>query len=98
MVKKLLPSGSACRKCLSVEAQMSRDGMRHRIHSVVYTGDGGRGDQLARAHNVGVAPFFVVRAKDGTEEVFTSYLRLRRTLTGRKITQPEAEEEVLTTL
>ena len=98
MVKKLTPSGAACRKCLQVESQLARDGLRGRIHSVLYAGAGGRGDELARAHGVRTAPFFVARDAGGAERVYTSYLRLRRDLTGRPPRRDEADAEALAEL
>ena len=93
MVKKMTADGAACRKCLLVEKQMARDGLRGHIDRVVYTGTA-EGDRLVDRHAVQVAPFFVSRADDGAETVYTSYLRMRRDIGGSGSSDAEAVEEI----
>ena len=94
MVKKLSPSGAACRKCILVEGYLHRDGLMATIDRIVYAGAGGRGDELAARHEVSVAPFFVAKRECGQEDVFTSYLHFRRALTGRAPTVGEADDAI----
>ncbi len=79
MVKKRLASGEACPKCLQAEEVLRGRGLWARIDEVVWAEEGrpeSPGMVLAARHGVELAPFFVVRADDGTETVHVSTIRL----------------------
>ena len=95
MVKKMLPSGHMCRKCLHVEQMLRNDGIADHIHSVLYTGNGGKADQLATRFQISTAPFFVVHQHDGGVTAFQSYLRFRRDIFGLRATRDDGENEAL---
>jgi len=81
MVKKQLASGEPCEKCAQAEEMLKRRGHWGRIDEVVFAVEDdptSPGAILAARHGVELAPFFVVRADDEEERVFTSALRLVR--------------------
>ncbi|MCC6201934.1 MAG: hypothetical protein IT494_02880 [Gammaproteobacteria bacterium] len=90
-VKKLLHDGSACRKCLDVEARLQRDGWMKFIDAVALAQENdpySDGMRLAAAHGIDIAPFFVVTHDDGRCEAFTVYLRFVR-----EVLEPNFEPE-----
>ena len=79
-VKKILANGEPCRKCRDVEERLKQGGYWPQIDTVVIADErdvDSPGLQLARRHDVKVAPFFVVREGDKTE-IYTIYLQLVR--------------------
>ena len=88
MVKKRLASGDACPKCNEAEAWLRERGLWERIGRVVWADENApesEGMQLARAHNVSLAPFFIVEdagaaSVDGGVAIVTSTLALSRRL------------------
>lgn len=81
MVKKRLADGQPCRKCLRAQDLLERRGLWQHIDEVVWAITGepdSPGWQLAAAHQVERAPFFVVRADDGGETVYESVLIMIR--------------------
>lgn len=81
MVKKRLASGQPCRKCLRAQDLLERRGLWHHIDEVIWAVEGepdSPGWQLAAAHQVERAPFFIARADDGSETVYQSVLILIR--------------------
>ena len=90
MVKKRLVNGETCAKCLEVQAFLEDRGLWSRIDEVVWADESdpeSAGWRLAHAHNVALAPFFVMTDGDGGTRVFTSVLRLVNTL----IAEPAGE-------
>ena len=80
LVKKVLADGSPCRKCREVEARMAKNGHVAWIDRVVVADErepDGPGWQLARAHGVDRAPFFLVEEND-TARAYTVYLKFVR--------------------
>lgn len=78
MVKKRLASGEPCRKCAQAEDMLRNRGLWERIDEVVWadeTDPESPGAQLARKHQVDLAPFFVVRGGAGEETVYTSAIK-----------------------
>lgn len=79
-VKKILPNGVPCPKCLDVEERLDRDGVRHRIDRVLVADErdpGSPGMLLAAELGVERAPFFVVETPERTT-VYTVYLKFLR--------------------
>ena len=79
MVKKRLANGEPCRKCAQTQQMLERRGLWGRIDEVVWALEGqpdSPGLRLASRLGVELAPFFVVTHPDGSEEVFTSALKL----------------------
>jgi hypothetical protein len=102
MVKKLLPDGSACRKCNEIQQRLKDDGLEQHIDDVLYMDPSApgtdRGTQLAIQHSVKTAPFFVVRTEDADndarEDVYVAYLKMKKNVFGRKTTIAEADNDV----
>ncbi len=90
MVKKRLANGEPCEKCAQTEDMLRRRGVWEQIDEVVWAiegDDASSGVELGRVHGVEVAPFFVLRFEDGSEEVYTSGMRLLRD----HLSQPRAD-------
>lgn len=78
LIKKIKADGSACRKCADVEKRLRDAVLFDRIDRVVIADERqpeSEGMQLARNHNVEVAPFFIVEDDDGAVRIFTVYFR-----------------------
>jgi phosphoadenosine phosphosulfate reductase len=83
MVKKRLANGDPCEKCAQTEEMLRRRGLWDRVDEVVWALEGdasSAGAELGRRHGVQVAPFFVVRDKDGHHTVYSSPLKMLRDL------------------
>ena len=86
-VKKIKADGEPCRKCAEVEKRLNDAGLMSRIDAVVIADERdpqSAGMTLAAAHQVAVAPFFVVREDDGTEQVYTVYFQFLKEVLGDK--------------
>ena len=101
IVKKRLASGEPCRKCAQVDEMLERRGLSHRIDEVVFLVEGddsSAGARLARKHGIATAPFFVIRADDGSEEVISEAVRLverlRREDARASTASPTTEEDL----
>ena len=100
MVKKLMPDGSACRKCNDIEARLERDGLLDQIDTHIYMdteAPSDPGTKLAVKHEVKVAPFFVVHslgAAGEEEDVYTAYLKMKKQVFGKAASQVEADNDV----
>lgn len=82
MVKKRLANGEVCRKCQEVEALLVSRGKSEVVDRVVWADERDPttpGWELARRHQVELAPFFIVE-DEGKTEVFTSAIALLRRL------------------
>lgn len=82
MVKKRLADGSACPKCDDAQRLLESRGRWEAIDRVVWADvnePGSEGWQLARQHEVDLAPFFVVET-DGVQTVVKSVIQLLRLL------------------
>jgi len=78
MVKKRLANGEPCGKCADAERTLRDRGLWSRIDEVIWAEEldaESPGMQLARKHQVTLAPFYV-RTVDGHERVYTSTLKL----------------------
>ena len=93
MVKKVKADGSPCRKCAEVETRLTEAGLLDRIDNIVIADErdpDSEGMQLARKHQVELAPFFIVRTNTGNEQVYTVYFRFLKEVLQQKA--PESEE------
>ena len=93
MVKKVKTDGSSCRKCAEVEMRLEQSGLLHKIDQVIIADErdpGSEGMQLARKHQVELAPFFIVKNNDGTEIIYTVYFRFVKEILQKNI--PDSEE------
>ena len=83
MIKKRLLSGEPCKKCAEAEQMLRGRGLWERIDRVVWAEEGdpsSEGMQLGQRFDVANAPFFIVKAPSGEEQVLTSTLKLMRLL------------------
>ncbi|HEY2406434.1 MAG TPA: phosphoadenylyl-sulfate reductase [Polyangiaceae bacterium] len=81
MVKKRLASGEPCKKCVQAEEMLKGRDLWSRIDEVLVadeTDPKSPGMLLAAKHGVALAPFFVVRAEDGSERVYTSTIQFMK--------------------
>jgi len=94
MVKKRLADGSTCKKCVEAESMLRRRGAWHLIDAVVWADEAdpkSAGLLLAERFNVEVAPFFIVGELEDKPVVYTSALKLHRSvLKNRTMTAPDA--------
>lgn len=89
MVKKTLADGSDCRKCAEATEHLRSRGLWARIDEVVWAHEGdpaSAGMLLGTSLGIDRAPFFIVRADDGDETVYTSVLQLVRERLGQPVT------------
>ena len=80
-VKKILANGELCQKCYEVSERLDKDGTLGWINYIAIADESdpdSEGMQLAAAHNVTRAPFFVVELEDNTIEVFDIYFKFKR--------------------
>jgi hypothetical protein len=109
MVKKLMPDGTACRKCDEIQLRLEKDGLEQHIDSVLYmdpnTPGVDQGTKMAMQHGVKTAPFFVVRThnvglasaaaeEDAHEDVYTAYLKMKKQVFGKTATVAEADNDI----
>lgn len=79
MVKKVLPDGTACRKCQEVHARLTESGWLEKIDQVLEARQGdpqSPGMRMAHQYQVTQAPFFVVEQPGQPAQVYTVYLKL----------------------
>lgn len=77
-VKKIKADGSPCRKCQDVEQRLIDGSLMDRIDQIVIADENdpqSEGMQLAREHNVDVAPFFIVEHDNGDTDIYTVYFK-----------------------
>lgn len=96
MVKKIMKDGSPCRKCADVLTQLEENKLLDRIDQIIVADErdpNSEGMILAKQHNVGLAPFFVVE-KDGHEtKIYTVYFKfVKEVLSGGTSEQEEIRE------
>lgn len=78
-VKKRMPDGTSCRKCVEVEGKLRDKNQLQYIDETLFAEEDdpdSPGMLLAVMYGVDQAPFFVVDAEDGSEpEIYTVYFR-----------------------
>ena len=78
LVKKIKADGSPCKKCADVEKRLLESGQMESIDEVIVADERdpeSLGMQLAKLHQVNLAPFFLVEDDDGTTSIFTVYFQ-----------------------
>lgn len=92
LVKKILPDGSACRKCQDVYARLTESGWLEKIDEVLearQSDPDSPGMHLARQYQVTQAPFFIVERPDQPAQVYTVYLKLVKEVLEPSVNHPE---------
>jgi hypothetical protein len=96
-VKKIKADGAACRKCVEVEERLEKAGLMGRMDRIVVADErdpSSEGMRLAAELGVDAAPFFVV-SDGGTQTVFTSYVKLLKTVLAAPVSDGEEAKELL---
>jgi len=97
-VKKIKADGTPCRKCAEVEQRLIKTGQMARINEVVIADErdsDSSGMQLAAKHRITQAPFFVVRADDGTERIYTVYFKFAKEILNTAVSEHDENRELL---
>jgi hypothetical protein len=98
MVKKILVDGSPCKKCGEVLAKMEADDQLKFINDVLIADERdaeSAGMQLAKKLNVDRAPFFVVTQDDGSQTIYTVYLKFVKDVLNKVVSEKEELQELL---
>ncbi len=99
MVKKRFADGSTCGKCEQAEEVLRRREVWDSLDAVVWADErdeSSEGMQLARAHRVELAPFFVVTRDDGSQDVLVSTIKVVKLLKKRLAEAPATQAGELT--
>ncbi|UTF60590.1 hypothetical protein [Gilvimarinus sp. DA14] len=78
LVKKILRSGSACRKCIEVQNKLEESGQLDRIDQILEAREDdpqSPGMLLAQQYEVDRAPFFIVEEEGKPARVYTVYMK-----------------------
>ena len=98
MVKKIFADGSPCKKCGEVEEKMREAGQLDQIDRIVVADEANpqsEGMQLAAAHGVERAPFFIVE-RDGEEAaIYTVYFKFVKEVLNAKTSEEEEIKEIM---
>ncbi|MGK0297331.1 MAG: hypothetical protein ACI9XC_000934 [Gammaproteobacteria bacterium] len=98
LVKKILADGTFCRKCIEVESRLNDGGHMHRIDSVVIADErdlASEGMELAKKHNVTLAPFFIVENSQGSIKIYTVYFKFLKEILNTKPTEAEEISDIM---
>lgn len=79
LVKKILPDGRPCRKCVDVQEKLEHSGHIDRIDEILEARESdpeSPGMQLAKKYEVNRAPFFVVEQQGEDPQIYTVYMKL----------------------
>lgn len=98
LVKKILADGSPCAKCDDVLQKLESSGQIQQIDSILVADERdpqSAGMRLADDLNVSRAPFFVVEKDDGTQEVYTVYLKFVKEVLGQQNSAADEAREIL---
>ena len=77
-VKKIKADGTPCAKCADVEKRLVDSGQMESIDEIIIADERdpeSLGMQLARQHQVDLAPFFLVHNDDNTTSIYTIYFQ-----------------------
>jgi phosphoadenosine phosphosulfate reductase len=83
MVKKLLQNGEPCAKCAQAEELLRARGLWGQIDEVIWAKEGdpeSEGAQLARKHEIDLAPFYLIEEPGQAARVVSSTLKLAKEL------------------
>jgi hypothetical protein len=95
MVKKILEDGSECKKCQEVTERLKAHDEMDKIDHIAYADvrqSDSEGFKLAEKHNMDYTPFFIVE-ENGTEQVYKTYLELRKNAFQREPDEDDIEIE-----
>ena len=98
MVKKILADGSPCKKCGEVLAKMEADDQLKFIDEILIADERDAesdGMQLAKKLGVDRAPFFVVTQDDGTQTIYTVYLKFVKEVLNTAISEKDELKELM---
>lgn len=98
MVKKILPDGSPCPKCLEVERRLRDEGLLGKIDEVLWADERdpeSEGMRLARQHQITRAPFFIVEDEGRPARLYTSYLKFAREVLSQNTSEVGTARELL---
>ncbi|MEX1032126.1 MAG: hypothetical protein WDZ30_02075 [Cellvibrionaceae bacterium] len=98
LVKKILADGSPCAKCGDVLDKLESSGQIKQIDEIIVADERNPespGARLARDLNVERAPFFVVEWDDGSQTVYTVYLKFVKEVLGGQNSAADEAREIL---
>eukprot|EP00667_Euglena_gracilis_P022279 EG_transcript_24727 len=96
-VKKVLSTGSPCRKCVEVAEKLQATGQIKYIDRTVIAHEAdpqSEGMVLAKKHNLTRAPFFLVDKADGTTDVYPVYMKFVKEVLGKADLEEERKERL----
>ncbi|MBT7952217.1 MAG: hypothetical protein HN764_11375 [Gammaproteobacteria bacterium] len=92
-VKKIKADGTPCAKCADVEKRLVDNGQMESIDEIIIADERdpeSLGMQLARRHQVDLAPFFLVLNDDNTTSIYTIYFQfVKEVLQGSALSPKE---------
>jgi len=98
MVKKILADGSPCKKCGEVLATMEADDQLKFMNEILVADERdpeSAGMQLAKKLGVDRAPFFVVSQDDGSQTIYTAYLKFVKEVLNATTNEKEELKELM---
>lgn len=98
LVKKILADGSPCAKCGDVLEKLESSGQIKQIDEILVADErdsDSPGVQLAKELNVNRAPFFLVQRDDGSQEVYTVYLKFVKEVLGQQNSASDEAREIM---
>lgn len=98
MVKKIKVDGYPCRKSANVLADLEKLGLMDQIDQVVAADErqpASDGLNLALKHEVKAAPFFIVKNKDGSTNVYTAYTRFLKEVLEHQVSESKEISEII---
>ena len=97
-VKKILASGEPCPKCHDVEQRLIDSGQIDLIDETVVADERdpeSAGMQLASAHSVKLAPFFIVEQDDGETQVYTIFMKFSKEVLKTRTASASVAKEIM---
>jgi len=98
MVKKILANGSPCKKCGEVLAKMEADDQLKYMNEILIADErdaNSAGMQLAKKLGVERAPFFVVTQDDGSQTIYTVYLKFVKEVLNATTSEKDELKELM---
>lgn len=98
MVKKILADGSPCKKCGEVLAKMEADDQLKFMDDILVADERdpkSAGMLLAKKLGVDRAPFFVVTQDDGSQTIYTVYLKFVKEVLNATTNEKEELKELM---
>ena len=98
MVKKILADGSPCKKCGEVLAKMEADDQLKFIDEILIADERDAesdGMKLAKKLGVDRAPFFVVTQDNGTQTIYTVYLKFVKEVLNTATSEKDELKELM---